>query len=513
MQVLIPDDAGTRAQIIGTVNHQKSDPIASVTCIVDGIQQVVDDGRSKNTNNHCFCDARDLSISTLHTIEFSADVPQGSSLLFDRLQYRPLHNATLEKVVLAYSSDHPDIQYEGVWKSSDDRTAKLTQVTGSKATLKFTGTSLQWYGAYYPSYPRLESTGTWAIDGFIPQSFIVGKQQADNPAPLHNQLMFETGELKDEEHELEVVFKGDTSTVPLSLDSIVVQDGTISKTRTNTPNNTGGLSTGSGGGLTTGAKVGIGLAVSLAFIALLLLPFFFGPCNRKRKQARYRRQRALLPSPTRPTTKSFSRQNLIQPSHEQLPFIDQISVFESRPMVIHPNPREESRENFAPQLAYNPSSVSTIPLPNPSLHPYQFETITDSQLRDRTTSTSTIASSIHNPFGPTSGSCSTESTGDMTYLSTSSSNPWSHNHMPEPVNAASTAFEATRTSGRLPGELRDVKRSTPTFVYLQNDDMVGSTTTIGTIGTMTAGYNLDSTASNSLISDSRFKNNDTRSYR
>ncbi|PPQ99857.1 hypothetical protein CVT24_009608 [Panaeolus cyanescens] len=461
---------GTHAQILGTTDDHGSQPPLSLTCLVDGVRQAIDDGRNTRHNNHCFCDARNLSPSTTHTIEFSAEVPEGSSFTFDRLQYRPLQNATLNKADLAYDSNHPQVRYEGVWKSSDDRTAKYTQVTGSKAIFTFKGTSLQWYAAFYPTFPQSESTASWSIDGSVPQSIpmrVLLEKSTDLSHPLRNQLLFEALSLSSDEHRLEVVFKGDATTLPLSLNSMVVQDGMLSSSSSFASDN-GSLSHNSGNvGLSAGSKIGIGAGVTLAFVLLLFLVIFIHLSPRARK--------------------TISTQNLIPPIHasEHQPFIEYPAP-NSRPTTFHPMPE--------PDIKLNTLTSNTTPFPVMFIpHPSSLTLTASDQLapdsgnsdeqpaRDRKASSSSIAT-IKNPFrtASTSASCTT-SNSLVTGHSTSGpeSNAWSHNHLPD-TDQAGANLEAAST--RLVGELRDVKRANPTLIYLQNDPkFIGSSTTIGTI--------------------------------
>lgn len=92
------------------------------------------------------------------------------------------------------------------------------------------GVSLTWYGFYDPSLPWDTSlkTATYSIDGGSPISFntlvdVANRTQTDKPTGVrYNQVLFQTDDLPNTNHNLQVTFQGTNSSTPLTLEFLVV---------------------------------------------------------------------------------------------------------------------------------------------------------------------------------------------------------------------------------------------------------------------------------------------------
>jgi len=126
------------------------------------------------------------------------------------------------------------------------------------------GVSLAWYGLIANDLPHTATTSSYSIDGQSAVSFLLKGLTEESAPPAYNQKFFETITLPYGHHNITVSFQGNEQTTPLTLDYLVVQNGTASEgssISTSSPgsSSTGkdaGSSTSSTGSLTTGKNVG-----------------------------------------------------------------------------------------------------------------------------------------------------------------------------------------------------------------------------------------------------------------
>jgi len=89
------------------------------------------------------------------------------------------------------------------------------------------GVSLAWYGFIPDEQPHAATTGAYFIDGQSAISFSLEGLPATKSTTIYNQKFFETATLPYGRHNITVSFQGNQNTTPLTLDYLVVQNGTV----------------------------------------------------------------------------------------------------------------------------------------------------------------------------------------------------------------------------------------------------------------------------------------------
>jgi len=173
----------------------------------------------------------------------------------------------------------------------------LGQLLSSHTPYATSGVSLSWYGFIPRELPITSSPATYSIDGQTPVNFLL-KGLSSNATTYYNQKFFETPQLTAGPHTLKAVFQGNRST-PLTLDYLIVQNGTVSSTTTSgssqaTSSTTGNDGTSTSGKASTpvGAIVG-GVIGGLALIAFVIFGFLF----LRRRQKRVAQEKVFISTP------------------------------------------------------------------------------------------------------------------------------------------------------------------------------------------------------------------------
>ncbi|KAF9458827.1 hypothetical protein BDZ94DRAFT_1312929 [Collybia nuda] len=135
---------------------------------------------------------------------------------FDSILYTPSPGLSFETAnVLVYNSD-PGINFSLNWTYPNMSMSRLTRVSNSTATLNFTGTAVSWFGSNRGSVMQ-DANALYTIDGGPPTSFKLHYHHTNFSHELFTTPNFQPGS-----HTLVVTFEGNGSTVPLSLDYLVV---------------------------------------------------------------------------------------------------------------------------------------------------------------------------------------------------------------------------------------------------------------------------------------------------
>ena len=96
------------------------------------------------------------------------------------------------------------------------------------------GVSLRWIGHLSNDYPPDQAAVHYTIDGQS-NSFSIDGLPVNSTLSQFNLEFFDTGQLSPTPHTLEVLYGGNSSTAPLILDYLIIQNGTSSSTTTSTP--------------------------------------------------------------------------------------------------------------------------------------------------------------------------------------------------------------------------------------------------------------------------------------
>jgi hypothetical protein len=164
------------------------------------------------------------------------------------------------------------------------------------------GVSLSWYGFIPVELPKGSSPATYSIDEQTPVNFLLKGLPASTTTTVYNQKFFETAQLTEGPHTLKAVFEGNNST-PLTLDYLIVQNGTLSSTSASVSSHATSSTPGSGVSGTSatlrsptpvGAIVG-GVIGGLALIVFVIFGFLF--FRRLHKGAAHRKVSISTPEP------------------------------------------------------------------------------------------------------------------------------------------------------------------------------------------------------------------------
>ncbi|KAF8912164.1 hypothetical protein CPB84DRAFT_1841851 [Gymnopilus junonius] len=258
---------GTQVTVTGTVQYPGgATPNPAWVCSVDGTL-IPTKNYNSASNRLDLCDTDNLSDGT-HNITVQVISSDQHTFWFDYFQYTPSDKVDLADAVLSF--DHTDPQI-----------------------------NLTWYGFYDNTLPLAPTTATYTINGQAPVSFNLNGSAAQATGIQYNQIFFQTHQLSPGNHSIQVVYQGNSTFVPLSLNSIVVQHSSINthvysaigvRQPTSTP--------ASDHSINTGAVIG-GALGGLALLVALGMAFLFW--HLRRKHSKDGKHKYLVVDPGDPT--------------------------------------------------------------------------------------------------------------------------------------------------------------------------------------------------------------------
>ena len=223
-------------------------------------------------------------------------------------------------------------------------------------------------------------TATYSVDGAKPVAFSLNGVAAQRTGVQYNQILFETPSLPLGEHTLDVVYLGNTTTAPLSISVVYIQNGTSSlsptvpsnppptssgssltttATQPNVTVNPGPHSVASAGGTTLSGQVGGIIGAILGGIAIITL-LIVGLSQRYKGWKRTRNQQQM--AEVQPSS-SHKRSSILPMSKSPtaIPPVQELAT-----------PRQEERSIQAPDASethpiFNPFEIEEIPR-NPVTH-------------------------------------------------------------------------------------------------------------------------------------------------
>ncbi|KAF9524777.1 hypothetical protein CPB83DRAFT_838654 [Crepidotus variabilis] len=253
-------------------------------CFVDGINTSNSDIIVLESNPSILCDKGQLEDKS-HTLTLSAVVPTDDEFWFDQIQYTPSPEGSLENQMIFIESNDPEITYGSGWVSMDG-IGYATKETSSTFDFEFTGVSLSWYSWLSPDFSTNLATASYTIDKGSPNQLnVTGPFGVQRMTPTFNLKLFETPTLEMGQHTLSVVYNGNENTAPLSLNYLIVQNGT--STSSNDPS-TANINHNSKRNV--GAIVG-GVISGAVFIACLVFGLAFLRKRRRERQIRHHRRK------------------------------------------------------------------------------------------------------------------------------------------------------------------------------------------------------------------------------
>ncbi|PPQ76423.1 hypothetical protein CVT24_012610 [Panaeolus cyanescens] len=403
---------GSSLQVYGRVQ-----PVSSVQtaydCLVDNIIIPQSPSPPLPQGSWILCATNDLDI-TSHTLTIQVKSPSVTFQL-DFFQYIPISNSDFDHAFSWVDNIDPSITYDGTWRSVDD-VAVMTSTTGGKASVSFTGAntkpsispsvSLTWFGYIPENVSRRSMTGMYTIDGGAEQTFSFTGPQ-DTSARFYNQAYFQTLNLSQGQHTLEVTFGGDSAVLPLTLDYLMIKnsDGNLNVPSSSAPASTADTTptpgtpnlppntSSSTDHINASSKPPIGAIVGgviggLALIVLLALLAFF----LRRRQQKDDREAKEITQVMSPYTSSPTTAQRSGPAPS--------STTSTSPRTASPSGRGAGK--FAPVLRM-PSPGSPEPASSTSATTSPFSDaariMTQSSPLNNTSAYSTVSGSVNNSVG------------------------------------------------------------------------------------------------------------------
>ncbi|KAF9527584.1 hypothetical protein CPB83DRAFT_815375 [Crepidotus variabilis] len=233
---------GTSVAVYSVDNFLNISGAASpeVECVIDTINAHTTppsfDGKAEN--NWELCSQYHME-DRQHTLTINSG-SLNQTFLFDWIQYAPSLNASMENQTVYIENFDPDIVYGSGWAGLG-MWYSFTSNPNATLDFEFTGISLQWYGVIPEFRSRVPTTATYTVDGG-PAQVLNLTGPPDSSSNLENHQFFEISSLSMGKHKLSVVYNGDSTKAPLTLDYLVVQNGSLpyapSPPNTDTPNTT-----------------------------------------------------------------------------------------------------------------------------------------------------------------------------------------------------------------------------------------------------------------------------------
>ncbi|KAF9526386.1 hypothetical protein CPB83DRAFT_896219 [Crepidotus variabilis] len=187
-------------------------------------------------NNKNICGPTDSIPDGQHTLTVNATSQTGQTFWFDNIQYIPSPNASRDNALVMLNPTYPEFKYGPAWTDLAGLPMKATSQAGSKFEYDFEGVSLEWFGAFPKDLPGTSATATYSVDGQTPVTFNLQGHPSDATSNIYHIKFFETPKYPNGNHHLTVVHNGDSTTTPLILYYLVVQNGTSLKTTSTSSN-------------------------------------------------------------------------------------------------------------------------------------------------------------------------------------------------------------------------------------------------------------------------------------
>ncbi|GJJ15947.1 hypothetical protein Clacol_010226 [Clathrus columnatus] len=245
---------GSSINVFGTENitgFGTTTPDPTWQCVVDGIGILPPNINRFEENNLQLCGVDELFDGS-HELVVNV-TSNGTPFYLDYLEYRSSPNVSRENAIIFIDNMDPAIDYISGWGSiggslNDNQTAD----PNSLVNVTFVGIQLSWYG-FNPSQvtPHNASSGEYSIDG---QSFQFEiPNLTPGAAAVFNQIVFTTPPLEMGNHVLSTRYTGMPNQTPLTLNYLIVTNGSSSSSSP-TGSNGGSNPTSSNGGSTGNAS-------------------------------------------------------------------------------------------------------------------------------------------------------------------------------------------------------------------------------------------------------------------
>ncbi|KDR69651.1 hypothetical protein GALMADRAFT_145373 [Galerina marginata CBS 339.88] len=231
------------AQVTGTTvlpGVALDSDLALWSCSVDDVQVVATVINDINGPSTCCILAVGLDGRAQHEIRILASGSQDRPIRFDYLTYEA--SSAMPVADLFLSADDPTLKYTDGWEkytinpgSSHPINAMVTRKNMASLIVDFYGSSILWF-TFYNTTTGHDANYTFTVDDDGPKPMSLD-QQLLNGSNFIQSIAFRTFALPRGQHRLEVIYHGDVAGngFPLTLTSLVVQNGTISPSTSVTP--------------------------------------------------------------------------------------------------------------------------------------------------------------------------------------------------------------------------------------------------------------------------------------
>ncbi|GJJ15746.1 hypothetical protein Clacol_010024 [Clathrus columnatus] len=269
--------SGSFISVLGTAATSGDQP--NVQCFLDGVSfATVTLGGPQNNIHICATTFPDGQ----HELAVNVST-QGEPFYLDNLQYQPSANVPLNNATILIPSGDPSITLSIGWSMVDGFPQNMTQTTNAFANITFIGDQLGWFGTFLEGEPQTPSPAEYSIDGGQPISFTLQlPPERSNSTNTFNIPFFTTDVLQQGLHTVIVRYLGNESTIPLTLNNLLVVNASSSEnpstpsssmittslmaTPTSQSRITRGNSTGAIVGGAVGGVVGLFLVILIFFL-------------------------------------------------------------------------------------------------------------------------------------------------------------------------------------------------------------------------------------------------------
>ncbi|KAH9484522.1 hypothetical protein JR316_0004004 [Psilocybe cubensis] len=232
--------SGAQVKVLGFNNIRNDSGVIdpSWECFVDNISI----GQSKPSiavdNYWTMCD-HDQLVDGQHVITVNATVMKEQTFWVDQIRYVPSSYVPLDTAAVVVDNTDPAITFGDGW-SNLGNFCNATNAANSIVTFPFNGASVSWY-AFIPETPHTPTTGSYSVDGGPPSNFILNGIPINSPVKIeYNQKLFETPQYDPGPHTLVVTYLGNSSATPLTLDWLIVQNATATRSSNGSSTTQGG---------------------------------------------------------------------------------------------------------------------------------------------------------------------------------------------------------------------------------------------------------------------------------
>ncbi|RDB25412.1 hypothetical protein Hypma_007554 [Hypsizygus marmoreus] len=213
---------GTSVNVFGTTHASNADP--TWDCYVDGIRIEATKPFFARENNWQLCRQNAIPDGQ-HELTVNV-TSAGPTFAFDYIQYTPPPNARLDSAVIRLDPTDPALHFSDGWNKLGG--AMATNKPASNVTFEFTGKALSWVGYIPKELGTAPANGTYAIDGADPVPFRLNGLE-DTSNSVYHQTFFTTHDVNPGLHTIVVKHNGDGQQIPLTMDYLLVTNGTFAE--------------------------------------------------------------------------------------------------------------------------------------------------------------------------------------------------------------------------------------------------------------------------------------------